>query len=607
MSRATSATRLFCTDDRLELRPLRLQLLAAVDLLPLGHFLEAGIDRRLLRLVESQLRQAALVVDRHGRPVLDRPLDVVDADVVAEHGAGAGVGQLDGRPGEADERGVGQRVAHVAGVAVDEVVLAAVRLVGDHHDVAAARQQRMPVARLPPPARGGPRLLVSSARGGPLVLPGRGRVGEELLDRREHHAARFDGELRPQVGAALRLDRRQPEQVGAAREGSEQLVVEIVAVRQHDDGGILHRQVTHDATGVERHRQALARPLGVPDHADPPVAAGAGRLAARLVAAGRVAVGHRLLQRCRAQRLGDGGLHRVELVVPGNLLDQGAAAVVLEHDEVADERQQPAPVEDAFEQHLELRQARVGQRLARDRAPRLEPLLPGRQRTDARFQSVRYDECGVEREQRRNLRLVGLKLLEGRRDGGVLVGGALQLDDGERQAVDEQHDVRPPFMLVLDHRELVDGKPVVARRFAEIEHANLCAADPALRVDVLHRHPGDEHPMEVAVPGLQRRPVRPGQSAQGVFERIVGQVGIEPGEGGSQPGCQHHLAVIGAFRGRRVRRDVRAVEDRPVERRQPVEGDGLYPYGGFGYGPTAHAANSSRAPSRSDHGTGCTS
>ena len=84
-------------DDRFELRPLRLQLLAADGLLAFGHFLEAGVDLRPLGLVESQLGKAALVVDRHGRLVVDRPLNVVDADVVAEHGAGAGVGQLDGR------------------------------------------------------------------------------------------------------------------------------------------------------------------------------------------------------------------------------------------------------------------------------------------------------------------------------------------------------------------------------------------------------------------------------------------------------------------------------------------------------------------------------
>ena len=33
-----------------------------------------------------------------------------------------------------------------------------------------------------------------------------------------------------------------------------------------------------DLAGIERHRQALARPLRVPDHADPPVARAARRL-----------------------------------------------------------------------------------------------------------------------------------------------------------------------------------------------------------------------------------------------------------------------------------------------------------------------------------------
>ena len=42
----------------------------------------------------------------------------------------------------------GQRVAHVAGEAVDEVVLAAVRLVGDHDDVPPVGEHGMPVALL---------------------------------------------------------------------------------------------------------------------------------------------------------------------------------------------------------------------------------------------------------------------------------------------------------------------------------------------------------------------------------------------------------------------------------------------------------------------------
>ena len=178
-------------DDRFELRPLRLQLLLAVHFLAFRRFLEVGVDLRPLGLVQRELCQPALVEDRHGRAILDGALDVVDADVVAEHRAGVGVLQFDGRAGEADERGVRERVAHVAGEAVDEVVLAAVRLVGDDDDVPAHRKQRMPVALL---------------------------FGEELLDRGEHDTARLDGQPGPQVGAAAGLDGRLPQQIPAARE-----------------------------------------------------------------------------------------------------------------------------------------------------------------------------------------------------------------------------------------------------------------------------------------------------------------------------------------------------------------------------------------------------
>ena len=97
-------------------------------------------------IVEVQLGEAALVVDGHGGPVLDGALDVVDADVVAEDGAGVPVGQLHRGAGEADVGGVRQSVTHVAGEAVHEVVLAAVGLVGDDDDVASLGKNRVLVA-----------------------------------------------------------------------------------------------------------------------------------------------------------------------------------------------------------------------------------------------------------------------------------------------------------------------------------------------------------------------------------------------------------------------------------------------------------------------------
>ncbi len=70
-------------------------------------------------------------------------------------------------------------------------------------------------------------------------------------------------------------------------------------------------------------------------------------------------------------------------------------------------------------------------------------------------------------QERRDLRFVSLELVVGGPDRRVLVRRALELDDGQGQAVDEDHDVRPAVVLALDHRELVDRHPVVRGRVGE--------------------------------------------------------------------------------------------------------------------------------------------
>ena len=185
-------------DHRLDTGPLALQTLAALGLLGLGDLLEVGVDLGLFGLRESELGEAALVVDRHGGTVLHGALDVVGVDVVAEDGPGVLVGQFDGRAGEADKGGVRQGLAHAPGKAVDEVVLAAVGLVGDHHDVGTLAEQRMGAAAL---------------------------VGQELLNRGEDDATRGDPELGAQVVAALGLCRSLVQKIPAAGEGAEELVV----------------------------------------------------------------------------------------------------------------------------------------------------------------------------------------------------------------------------------------------------------------------------------------------------------------------------------------------------------------------------------------------
>jgi hypothetical protein len=94
---------------------------------------------------------------------------------------GSEVGGVDRRAREADERRVGQGVAQVPRETVDEVVLAAVRLVGDHDHVGTRAQQRACV---------GARAL---------------RAREELVHRGEHHAPRRDAEQLAQVRPVARL------------------------------------------------------------------------------------------------------------------------------------------------------------------------------------------------------------------------------------------------------------------------------------------------------------------------------------------------------------------------------------------------------------------
>ena len=94
---------------------------------------------------ELKLGDAVLVVERDGGAIGDGVPEVVDRHVVAEHLAGLLLAGDERCAGEPQERCVGQRQAHVGG---QRVVLGAVGLVGDDHDVVALRQHRHPLALL---------------------------------------------------------------------------------------------------------------------------------------------------------------------------------------------------------------------------------------------------------------------------------------------------------------------------------------------------------------------------------------------------------------------------------------------------------------------------
>jgi len=84
--------------------------------------------------------------------------------------------------------------------------------------------------------------------------------------------------------------------------------------------------------GVEGHRQALARALRVPDHADPLVSRLAAGAVSREVGAGRLLGFWREVG--GPQRLLDRDIDRVELVIPRDLLRERATAEILEDNEM---------------------------------------------------------------------------------------------------------------------------------------------------------------------------------------------------------------------------------------------------------------------------------
>ena len=124
------------------------------------------------------------------------------------------------------------------------------------------------------------------------------------------------------------------------------MVVEVVAVRQHDDGRVRHVRVAHDLPDVEEHLQALPAALSVPDDPRPAILP---------------------LHRCEGRV--DGLVDGVELVVLGKALDDHTV-LVREADEVPHEVQEASGVEHSPHEDLHLGGSRLGQPLAIDRLPR---------------------------------------------------------------------------------------------------------------------------------------------------------------------------------------------------------------------------------------------
>jgi hypothetical protein len=308
----------------------------------------------------------------------------------------------------------------------------------------------------------------------------------------------------------------------------------------------------------------------------------------------------------------DGGLHgapdRVELVIAGELLHD-AVVVGLVDDEVAQEIEEAPLLEDPAQHHLELGHRGRRELFTLDGAPRRVALAVRGDRADARVDAVGDQQERVEHEERRQLVLVGLQLVEGRPDRGLFVGRVLQLDERERQPIDEDDHVGPARVALLLHRELVHDEPVVGAWLLEVDDAHRRVTHGAVGTQVFEAQTVDQVGVElaVAVDELRRRDAR--QLAEGLVERLLRQLRIEPRQRAAQPPFENDLLVARALRPRLTRRDRRPVRDRVSELREPLEAgflDGVFVHGWVTPANARRAGQDGRSASYGIRRTRCT-
>ena len=159
-------------------------------------------------------------------------------------------------------------------------------------------------------------------------------------------------------------------------------------------------------------------------------------------------------------------------------------------------------------------------------------------------------------KQRGDLLLVRLQLIERRRQGGVFITGSLQLDNGQRQAVDKHDDIRPAIDAPRNNSKLVDDHPVVGIGIVKIKDTHLAGGEHAVLSEIFHIHAFHEEFMDAPVLLKQIGQFALCQRSDGIGSSLRRQSGIESAYGLFKPPSQNNRVVAFPFRAFPVRPDI---------------------------------------------------
>ena len=201
--------------------------------------------------------------------------------------------------------------------------------------------------------------------------------------------------------------------------------------------------------------------------------------------------------------------------------------------------------------------------------PGLEPFLPCSEGTNPGIEAVGDHQELIQGKQRRKLRLVGLQLLPGLPNVGILIGRILEFDDPQGQPVQEQDDVRPSGGLVLLYRELVNRQPVVVSYVLEVDDVGRFARHYSVRPSDRDGYSVNQHAVERAIPGFQGWTLGVNEILETGFKRRSRQARVEVQERFSQTFLKHHLGKFSTFRFGSIGCDIGPVCNLPSQAGEP--------------------------------------
>lgn len=277
------------------------------------------------------------------------------------------------------------------------------------------------------------------------------------------------------------------------------------------------------------------------------------------------------MERCAAKSNGK------ELVILGPLL-RDLVVEHFKHDEAADVVQEPVVRQQPLNQRLHTAGRVRFDLLAVDRLPRRIPFEVRRPHPVQRRDSVRDHGQRVEVEHLRNVVAIVADLVERVFDGRLLVVRILQLEQHERQSVDEQHDVGTSGVRSAD-RQLIDDLKAVGFGMLPIDGVDVPELVGAvLAIDSEFVVAARQQFVECFVAMQRVHAIGATENLHRFVERCFRQVGIAFRQRLAQHVEQHHF----------IQRpnQVRAVRVFPAEQLQPLDRRRLE----FGFCAVAHEA-----------------